>query len=263
MIGSPYIRFFAAYPIVTPDGHVLGAFAVFDSEPKYGFALTRRASLEGLARKAYKEFEILTRASTGSLGSHFVMAPFSDTPRTRSLLSSQTGSIRSPVSPASVSPVSENRHMLQYIVPRHQDVTIVENIGEAPSNTLAQLVGVCYGIPFFLPPSASTHPLLNKPQPRTEQRDDESTPSTPSTSRQAKGSFVGMARTRAMMMASTTSLSTRAVATKSIASTTSLLSPAEAYRRGLRTREELAIEFAAEPKYIQEWGFFLKCYCEV
>lgn len=60
VVGLPYIRFFAAYPIMNPDGHVLGAVSIFDSEPKYGFALTRRSVLERLARKAYEEFEALS-----------------------------------------------------------------------------------------------------------------------------------------------------------------------------------------------------------
>ena len=35
------------------------------------------------------------------------------------------------------------------------------------------------------------------------------------------------------------------------------------YTRNLEERERLAIRAAAEPKYIPEWGFFLKCYLEV
>jgi hypothetical protein len=35
------------------------------------------------------------------------------------------------------------------------------------------------------------------------------------------------------------------------------------YATNLEERERLAVKAAAEPKYIQEWGFFLKCYLEV
>lgn len=56
MVSSPFIRFYAASPIATPDGHVIGALAVFDPEPRFGFALNLRSTLEGLAQKAFDDF---------------------------------------------------------------------------------------------------------------------------------------------------------------------------------------------------------------
>ena len=50
--GPPYIRFYAAFPLITADGYVVGAFAVFDPEPRYSFELDMRSDLEDLARKA-------------------------------------------------------------------------------------------------------------------------------------------------------------------------------------------------------------------
>jgi hypothetical protein len=39
--------------------------------------------------------------------------------------------------------------------------------------------------------------------------------------------------------------------------------PAEAYTMSLRERESAAMSAAVEQKYVQEWGFFIKCYSEV
>jgi hypothetical protein len=37
---------------------------------------------------------------------------------------------------------------------------------------------------------------------------------------------------------------------------------ADLYRRSLRDREKLAMAAAMDPRYVQEWGFFIKCYAE-
>lgn len=36
----------------------------------------------------------------------------------------------------------------------------------------------------------------------------------------------------------------------------------ELYTRSLRDREQAAMSAAVESKYVQEWGFFIKCYSE-
>lgn len=36
----------------------------------------------------------------------------------------------------------------------------------------------------------------------------------------------------------------------------------ELYTRSLRDREKAAMSAAVEGKYVQEWGFFIKCYAE-
>ena len=53
--GSPCIRFYAAFPLTTADGYIVGAFAVFDPEPRYSFELDARSALEDLARKAFQD----------------------------------------------------------------------------------------------------------------------------------------------------------------------------------------------------------------
>lgn len=52
----PFIRFYAAAPLVTSEGHVVGAFSVFDPRPKESFGLRLRQKLVNYARMAMADF---------------------------------------------------------------------------------------------------------------------------------------------------------------------------------------------------------------
>ncbi|KAA8915004.1 hypothetical protein FN846DRAFT_2794 [Sphaerosporella brunnea] len=55
----PNLRFYAGAPIVTFDGHTIGVFAVFDTQPRSSFPAASRRNLMDFARLAMTEFEIL------------------------------------------------------------------------------------------------------------------------------------------------------------------------------------------------------------
>jgi signal transduction histidine kinase/CheY-like chemotaxis protein len=60
VVAAPHIRFYAGAPIVTPDGHVLGAVSVFDPQPRMAFE--QAPALEALARQAAALLTIHHRA---------------------------------------------------------------------------------------------------------------------------------------------------------------------------------------------------------
>ncbi len=71
------------------------------------------------------------------------------------------------------------------------------------------------------------------------------------------------AHQRALGVTALTGPLTRSLVTRSIDSHESLILPGHMYAKQLREREQLAVEVAAEPAYVNEWGYFLKCYVEV
>ncbi|KAI9885541.1 MAG: hypothetical protein M1823_002680 [Watsoniomyces obsoletus] len=125
--------------------------------------------------------------------------------------------------------------------------------------------------PIYIPPSASARPLQNRPQPREDRfqglfppggaaqditRLEEQRERNPATT------MVRDAHRRALEVTSISGPITRSLVTRSIDSDESLMAPAHFYAKELRDREQLAIQVALEPKYVNEWGFFLKCYAE-
>ena len=56
--GSPFIRFYAGAPLVTPKGHVLGTLCVIDDKPRYGFSDEDQERLRALAKLAMSQLEL-------------------------------------------------------------------------------------------------------------------------------------------------------------------------------------------------------------
>ncbi|GAA0514655.1 sensor domain-containing diguanylate cyclase [Deinococcus depolymerans] len=56
--GSPFIRFYAGAPLVTPDGFKLGSLCVIDTQPRAAFSAEDRASLADLAGIVVSELEL-------------------------------------------------------------------------------------------------------------------------------------------------------------------------------------------------------------
>ncbi|KAH0553420.1 hypothetical protein GP486_006510 [Trichoglossum hirsutum] len=57
--GAPQIRFYAGAPLTTPEGHVVGVFAIFDTKPLTDFPLPLRRKLVDLTKIASSDIEIL------------------------------------------------------------------------------------------------------------------------------------------------------------------------------------------------------------
>jgi hypothetical protein len=55
---TPHLRFYAGAPIVNFDGHIIGVFAVFDTQPRSTFPAASRRNLMDFARLAMTEFEM-------------------------------------------------------------------------------------------------------------------------------------------------------------------------------------------------------------
>ena len=64
--GAPF-RFYAGVPLITPDGHNLGAFAIADTQPRQ-MSPTDVATLEDLAAMALHEMELRRAARSVALG---------------------------------------------------------------------------------------------------------------------------------------------------------------------------------------------------
>lgn len=59
MKGAPHIRFYAGAPIVTYDGHTIGTFSVFDTQPRESFTVASRRKLMDFARLSMTEVELV------------------------------------------------------------------------------------------------------------------------------------------------------------------------------------------------------------
>lgn len=66
VIGEPYIRFYAGYPVHLPDGGVAGALCLINTKPR-GFNDDDIASLRDLAFIVEDEFKVIGMAMTDSL----------------------------------------------------------------------------------------------------------------------------------------------------------------------------------------------------
>ncbi|MDH6268851.1 diguanylate cyclase (GGDEF)-like protein [Rhizobium sp. SG_E_25_P2] len=60
--GEPYIRFYAGAPLISPDGHAIGAFCVSDHSPR-DFSDREADILRGLAQTAMDQMELRLRSS--------------------------------------------------------------------------------------------------------------------------------------------------------------------------------------------------------
>lgn len=60
--GEPYIRFYAGAPLITPDGHSIGAFCVSDRKPR-SFSDREIEILKGLAQTTMDQMELRLRSS--------------------------------------------------------------------------------------------------------------------------------------------------------------------------------------------------------
>ena len=160
--------------------------------------------------------------------------------------------------------LSESRHMNNSTLPSQSKISLAESPTETSIKPVARDIGNPFGVPRPLPPpSPCTHPLLNKPEAREEYARGIVPVLKESKKDDLEDSVLTSARKKAMLMTSASSPSFRTVVTRSIDSSGSLLSPAQVYTKALRVREATAIEAAADHKYVQEWGFWLKCYSEV
>jgi len=64
--GPPHIRSYLGVPLITPDGHVLGALCAIDTRPRH-FDVSRLGVLEKLAELVMNELELRLIASTDEL----------------------------------------------------------------------------------------------------------------------------------------------------------------------------------------------------
>ncbi|KAI9790174.1 MAG: hypothetical protein M1816_005374 [Peltula sp. TS41687] len=165
---------------------------------------------------------------------------------------------------SSTDQLSESRDTLNPMLPSQSKMSLVESLAEAPIDAVAHVMGNHFGVPHTLPPpSPCTHPLVNRPEAREEyprglrpvlkhskKKDD------------MDDSVLTSARKKALLMTSSSSPLFRPMTTLSIDSTASLPSPAQIYTKALRVRETTAIEVSAGHRYVQDWGFWLKCYSE-
>ncbi len=56
--GKPHIRFYASAPLLTSEGHIVGALCIFDEKPRNNFDEKQQALLKSLASLVLAEFEV-------------------------------------------------------------------------------------------------------------------------------------------------------------------------------------------------------------
>lgn len=64
--GSPYIRFYAGYPVKLPDGEIAGSICIIDTKPR-NFSEEELGLLHDLAEIVEDEFRMINMATTDSL----------------------------------------------------------------------------------------------------------------------------------------------------------------------------------------------------
>lgn len=72
--GGPKIRFYAGAPLVSRDGHRLGAICVVDTEPHKRFSSRKKAMLRDMAALAVEQFYLRRNELLGTTVTHFANA---------------------------------------------------------------------------------------------------------------------------------------------------------------------------------------------
>ncbi|KAI9813737.1 MAG: hypothetical protein M1826_002382 [Phylliscum demangeonii] len=150
-----------------------------------------------------------------------------------------------------------------------------DQLQHAPLDAVAHVLEQHYGLGHAAPPSPNTHPLLNRPEARDEPGPAHAHAHAHTrlpviralwSPTRARAEACPLPLTAARPKASEVRAGSRPALTRSMDSDASVVTvtatAAEVYTKGLRAREALAIQAAAEPRDVQEWGFFLKCYAE-
>lgn len=110
---APHIRFYAGAPIVTYDGHTIGTFSVFDTQPRDSFTVASRRKLMDFARLSMTEVELvmeehdmLSRCTSNTT----LQRPMSEENDAQSITSGPTGhNVKKTASPPTSSPPSPRR----------------------------------------------------------------------------------------------------------------------------------------------------------
>ncbi len=70
VVGAPHIRFYAAAPLLTRDGHRLGVLGIVDEKPRADFSDENRQQLQTLARLVMSELELRFELGARSRAEH-------------------------------------------------------------------------------------------------------------------------------------------------------------------------------------------------